>query len=253
MKKTIIVILAALVVPFVALAESGVEAQWERGNRLYSAGDYNGAILTYDSIVNEGIESAALYYNLAGACFKAGRNGQAILNYHRSLRLDPSNEDALHNLAYAESFVKDNIDEIPTGFLSRTMTAIGRCMSVDGWGRSSLVALGVVLLAAGLFVLSQSRRLRKVGFSVGLVALVALVATLSFGASSRRELLSEEEAIVLVSASSVKASPEMTSKDLFVLHEGTKVDVLDSFGEWSEIRIADGNKGWIRTSAIEII
>lgn len=253
MKKTIILILAAVVMPFVAWAEGDVDAQWDRANRLYSAGDYNGAIVTYDSIVNQGLQSAPLYYNLAGACFKAGRNGHAILNYHRALRLDPSNEDVAHNLAYVESFVKDNIDEIPTGFLSRTMTSLRRTLSADAWGVCSIVALGVMLVAAGLFVLAQRRRLRKAGFVVAIVSLLVTIGAMIFGSAARSELLSENEAVVLDSATSVKASPEATSKDLFVLHEGTKVEVLDSYGDWNEIRIADGNKGWILTSAIEII
>lgn len=253
MKKTIILLMVALWMPQLVGASVDVEAVWERGNRLYSAGDYNGAIMAYDSIASEGLQSAALYYNLGGACFKAGRNGLAILNYHRALRLDPSNEDAAHNLAYAESFVRDNIDVIPTGFVERSMTSLRRGMSVDAWGVWSLVTFGVMLLSLGFYILSQSRQLRKTGFIVAAVMLVGFVVTLSFGAAARSEVLSEDEAVVLVSASSVKASPEASSKDLFVLHEGTKVEVLDSYGQWSEIRIADGNEGWILSSAIEII
>lgn len=254
MKKTIISFLFALWMPCVMMgATTDVEAMWERGNMLYSAGDYNGAMLTYDSIVNEGLRSAELFYNLGGACFKSGKNGQAILNYHRAQRLDPSNEDIAHNLAYAESFVKDKIDEISTGFFSRTTLFVRRMMSADAWGVLSLVALGFVLTAVGFYLLSQRRGVRKAGFIVALVSLVVLVVAISNGSAARRELLAEDEAVVLASASSVKASPERESKDLFVLHEGTKVEVLGSYGEWSEIRIADGNKGWILTSAVEII
>lgn len=254
MKKIVILMMAALWAPLAFASEgANVAAMWERGNGLYSAGDYNGAILTYDSIVNEGWQSAALYYNLGGACFKAGRNGLAILNYHRALRLEPSNDDVAYNLAYAESFVRDNIDVIPTGVVERLMTSIRRLMSADGWGVASLVALGLAFVAAGFYILAQSRRLRKWGFFVALAALVVFFCSLGFGGAARGQLLAQDEAVVLMSASSVKASPEESSKDLFILHEGTKVEVLDSFGEWSEIRIADGNEGWIRTSAIELI
>ena len=253
MKKTIILLLATLWMPRVFGETIDVEAVWERGNRLYAAGDYNGAILTYDSIVNEGLQSADLYYNLAGAYFKAGQNGQAILNYNRALRLDPSNDDVAHNLAYVESFTKDNIDTIPVDFMERSGNWLRRLMSADGWGVWSLVMLGVALVAGGFFILAQRRRVRKTGFFVSLVSLVAFIFCLVLGGAARRELLSESEAIVLDTATSVKASPEQNSKDLFILHEGTKVEVLDEFGEWSEIRIADGNEGWIRSSSIEII
>lgn len=257
MKRIIITILSTLLFAGAAAAaeptELNVKELWQRGSTLYSAGDYNGAVATYDSIVSEGWESAPLYYNLAGAYFKAGKTGEAILNYHRALRLDPSNKDAAYNLAYAESFVKDRIEQVPEFAPSRWIGVASRMMSADGWGVLSLVALGVMLAAVLFYLLSASRRIRKCGFVVALVALVALVGSLSFGASARGRLLAEDEAVVLSSAAVVKASPERTSKDLFILHEGTKVEVLDSFGEWTEIRIADGNEGWIRTTSIEVI
>lgn len=254
MKRNILTIIALTLLTFVVSAqESNVEELWQRGATLYSAGDYNGAVATYDSIRNEGWESAPLYYNLAGAYFKAGKTGEAILNYHRALRLDPSNKDAAYNLAYAESFVKDRIEQVPEFAVSRWMTMLSRSLSANGWGVMSLVALAVMLGAILLYRLSMRRSLRKGGFVVALVSLAVVVGSIAFGAGARSRLLSDDEAVVLSSAAVVKASPERTSKDLFILHEGTKVEVLDSFGEWTEIRIADGNEGWIRTTSIEII
>lgn len=226
---------------------------WARGNRLYSAGDYNGAVASYDSIVNAGWESAPLYYNLAGAYFKAGKSGKAILNYRRAARLDPSNDNIAYNLAYAESYVKDKIDEVPQFMGRKWVRVIGNLMSPDGWAVLSLVALGVMLASVVFYILAQRRAIRKCGFVTAVVMAVVLIVSVSFGISGRNQLLRNDEAVVLSSAAVVKASPERTGKDLFILHEGTTVVVIESFGEWSEIRIADGNEGWIRTSAIEII
>lgn len=253
MKKTIL-IFVAMCLSLASFGES-VDRQvlWERGNHLYSAGDWNGAVATYDSIVNEGWESADLYYNLAGANFKAGKKGKAILNYYRAQRLAPGDDDIAYNLAYAQSFVKDKIEAVPEFALSRWMGSVARVMSADKWGVSALICLGVTLVAAGFYLLSARRKVRKTGFVVALVMLVATILSISFGADSRKELTSQDEAVVLSTAAVVKASPEKSGKDLFILHEGTKVEVLDAFGEWSEIRIADGNEGWIRTSAIEVI
>lgn len=252
MKKIISTLLISLV-SLVAIAGAGSEELWERGNRLYTAGDYNGAIATYDSIVNSGLESAPLYYNLAGAYFKAGKNGKAILNYHRAARLDPSNEDIEHNLAYAESRVVDKIESVPGSTVGRWFDGAARLFSADGWGVLSLVMLGLVIALLLFYLLSERRRVRKVGFFVGLVAIVCLVLSVALGLSARGKLLDDTEAIVLSTASSVKASPDRSGKDLFILHEGTKVEVLDSFGDWTEIRIADGKEGWILSSAIEVI
>mgnify|MGYP003288327367 CR=1 FL=1 len=229
------------------------EVLWQRGNRLYTAGDYNGAVATYDSIVKCGVESAALYYNIAGAYFKAGKSGKAILNYHRSLRLDPANDDAAYNLAYAESFTKDRIEEVPRSAVSRWFARAARIMSESCWAAVSLVALAVLLSAILFYQLSARRKVRKGGFVVALMAVVVLAVSITFGASARHQIMVDNEAIVLSSAAVVKASPDRTSKELFILHEGTKVEVLSEFGEWSEIRIADGNEGWIRTTSIEKI
>lgn len=252
MKRILSTVLLSLV-SFVAVAGVSAEELWERGNRLYAAGDYNSAIASYDSIVNEGLQSAPLYYNLAGAYFKAGKNGKAILYYHRAARLDPANEDIEHNLAYAENCVVDKIESVPTSSVRRWLGGISRSMSADGWGIFSLVMLGIVLACLLFYLLAERRKIRKWGFFVGLVALVMLITSFSFGLSSRRRLLDESEAIVLSTASAVKASPDSNGKDLFVLHEGTKVEVLDSYGDWTEIRIADGKEGWIVSSAIEVI
>lgn len=252
MKKIISTLLISLV-SLVAIAGAGSEELWERGNRLYTAGDYNGAIATYDSIVNSGLESAPLYYNLAGAYFKAGKNGKAILNYHRAARLDPSNKDIEHNLAYAESRVVDKIESVPGSTVGRWFDGAARLFSADGWGVLSLVMLGLVIASLLFYLLSERRRVRKVGFFVGLVAIVCLVLSVALGLSARGKLLDDTEAIVLSTASSVKASPDRSGKDLFILHEGTKVEVLDSFGDWTEIRIADGKEGWILSSALEVI
>lgn len=229
------------------------KALWERGNRLYSAGDWNGAVATYDSIVNQGWESAALYYNLAGACFKAGKKGEAILNYHRAERLAPSDGDIAYNLAYAESFVKDKIEVVPEFILARWARSVGNLMGADAWGVVTLALLGVMLVAVLFYLLALRRGIRKWGFGVAVVAAVALVCSLGFGGGARRRLVSDSEAVVLSAAAVVKASPERTGKDLFILHEGTTVEVLDRYDEWSEIRLTDGNEGWIRTASIEII
>lgn len=253
MKKIFLAIVAMMVAGATFATEIDTNALWERGNRLYSAGDWNGAVATYDSIVNEGWESAPLYYNLAGAHFKSGSRGEAILNYHRAQRLAPADGDIAYNLAYAESFVKDKIDVVPEFVFARWLGSVKRIMSADAWGVVALVALGVMLVAVGFYLLALRRGIRKAGFVVAIVALVVTVGAVSFGGAARKALVSDSEAVVLSTAAVVKASPEKTGKDLFILHEGTKVEVLDTFGEWSEIRIADGNEGWIRTSAIEVI
>lgn len=226
---------------------------WERGNTLYTNGDYNGAIAAYDSIVNQGLGSAKLYYNLGNAYFKAGRTGKAIVFYNRALKLAPSDSDTAYNLAYANTYVKDKIDAVPEFFVARWVRSLRNLLGSNAWAVISLVLLALTLALTGIYLLSERRRVRKAGFFSAIAALILTIITFSFAATERHAILDSSEAIVLSSAVSVKSSPDRTSKDIFILHEGTKVTVLDRFGDWTEIRIADGNEGWVVNSSIETI
>ncbi|MBP3383487.1 MAG: SH3 domain-containing protein [Tidjanibacter sp.] len=226
---------------------------WERAGTLYTAGDYNGALMVYDSISSAGWASAKLFYNMGNAYFKSGKIGEAILYYNKAQKLAPADDDVAYNLAYANSFVKDKIEVVPEFFLKEWLSKVSNLMSSDSWAIFSLVALALTLTFGLVYLLGAKRRVRKVGFVVALVGAVVTIATGGFAAAERRDVLDCSEAVVVSSAAAVKSSPDRTSKDIFILHEGTKVKVLDTYGAWNEIRIADGNEGWISSSAIIII
>lgn len=251
------VAVAVALIALVATAQGAnnqqAQEQWHRANTLYTAGDYNGAVMTYDSIVNQGLVSDKLFFNLANAYFKAGKTGEAILYYHKAAKLAPNDEDIQYNLAYAQSFIKDKIDEVPQSAIGRLVDNTRNLTSSDGWAVLSLVMLGLTLLCGVVYLVVVKRSARKAGFVGAIVSLILTVVCVAFGAAERHATLAANEAVVLSSAAAVKSSPERTSKDIFILHEGTKVEVLDTFGQWREIRIADGNKGWIQQSAIALI
>ncbi len=94
---------------------------------------------------------------------------------------------------------------------------------------------------------------RKVGFVAAVVFTVLFVFAVVFAAVEKRELTQASEAIVMVQAASVKSAPEKEGSDIFILHEGTKVEVLSSYDGWTEIMIADGNKGWVPADSVELI
>lgn len=228
-------------------------AHWEVGNQAYIDGAYDRAIEEYRAIVDGGHYSVRLYYNLANAYFKSGEIGNAILFYHRALRLAPANDDIRHNLALAEAQTKDRIAEVPEFFLNRWMRSLRNSMSCTAWSVLSIVAFAMLAAFALLFLLAQRISNRKVGFYGALCALLLFVATTTFAVSLRNDMLTRDEAVVLSSAISVKSSPDRSATDLFVLHEGTTLRILTSWGEWREVVIADGKKGWIEAKYIEQI
>ncbi len=253
MKRTIILTTLLLMSVVVgATAQTSVE-RWESGNKAYIEGNYDKAIEEYTAILDGGEYSMKLYYNLANAYFKIGANGKAILYYNKALRIAPSQEDIRHNLALAEAQTKDRIAVIPEFFLNRWLRTVRNSMSCMAWSVLSLVAFGVLLAFALLFLLASRLRWRKLGFYGALCAFVLFVATTSFAISSRNDMLSHNEAIVMGSAISIKSSPDRSATDLFVLHEGTTVKVLSEVDEWVEVVIADGKKGWTESKNIEEI
>ena len=227
--------------------------RWEAGNKAYSAREYGKAIAEYKAILDGGEYSVELYYNLANAYFKADSVGKAILYYNKALRVDPSQEDVLHNLAFAEARTKDKVAEMPEFFFGRWMRSLRNAMSCTAWSVLSLVSFGILLAFAVLFLLASGIRVRKVGFFGALCALLFAITTTAFALSSRRDMLSHDEAIVMASAISIKSSPDRSATDLFVLHEGTKVRIVSVVDDWFEVALVDGKKGWIEKRNVEEI
>ena len=236
-----------------AIADDDPDQLWEAANAAYGAGDYDRAAELYEAIAEKNLHSAALYYNLANALFKKNELGRAILYYNRALRLAPADEDIRHNMEYAERMTKDNIEAVPEFFLNSWLRSLRGSMGCTAWTLLSLVMFAAMCALGLVYLLSQRIATRKTGFYGMMAALVLFVATTLFAWSERRAILDRDEAIVIGSAVSVKSSPDRSATDLFVLHEGTKVTVGATLDGWAEIRIADGNKGWIEIGRIERI
>ena len=75
-----------------------------------------------------------------------------------------------------------------------------------------------------------------------------------FANSQKNDLENRKGAIIMESAVSVKSTPAKNGTDLFILHEGTKVTIIDnSMRDWKEVRVADGKRGWVEAKQIEVI
>ena len=226
---------------------------WERGNQSYIDGDYAAAVTAYQAIENRGYSSSRLYYNMGNAYYKQGQIGRAILYYNRALVISPSMDDARHNLEIAEAQTKDNIAVVPEFFLNRYMRTLRSAISCSAWSVMSVAFFGVMLLFLLIFLLGSRIKVRKVGFYGAVVSLLLFVVVTIFGVSARNSIIDRPAAIVMSSAISVKSSPDRAATDLFVLHEGTKVEVSSEVDGWSEITIADGKKGWTESAHLERI
>lgn len=235
------------------MAQQTSTERWEMGNKAYMEGAYDKAIEEYCAILEGGEYSLELYYNLANSYFKMENIGKAILYYNKALRIAPSQEDVLHNLAIAETRTKDKITAVPEFFLHRWMRVVRNSVSCNAWGALSVLFFALILTFVLLFLLASRLGVRKAGFYGALCSLLLFVATTAFAISSRNDILTKDEAVVMSSAISVKSSPDRSATDLFVLHEGTKLRIVAEFDEWIEVVIADGKKGWTERKNIETI
>ncbi len=231
-----------------------LDSLWTAGVQAYTDGKFADASTAWTSIEESGQKSAKLYYNLGNAWFKQGNYPKAILNYERALRLDPSYSDARYNLEFTGNFVQDKIEPVPEFILKSVARKVCYVMSSNVWAVIFLVLLAASLMMGLLFLLGSSVGKRRTGFYCGIVLLLLSAGALSFSAWQKSDSMKTDTAIVMSPVSSVKSSPSSgSSKDLFVVHEGTKVTILDEVGTWKNISLADGRQGWIPAADLEVI
>ena len=231
-----------------------LDSLWNAGVAAYSLADWDGAADAWGMIASTGMVSPELYNNLGNVAFRRGELGEAVLNYSRALKLDPSCQDARHNLDFVQERLQDRIDPVPEFFLKTFFRRLSYLLSSDAWAVVSLVLLAGLLGMLLIFLLGKSPSARKTGFFAGLAVLLCLIVSVLCASRQRRDYLYDTEAVVMRAVVSVKSSPGSTeAKDLFILHEGTVVKVLDSVGDWNNVRLADGREGWLQTDAVTII
>lgn len=244
-----------LSIPAASFAQDLLPVAWTSGCEAYAAGDPGAALVEWKKIEDEGKVSADLYYNMGCASFKLGDLSHSVLYFERALKEDPSHPDAKANLDYVGTFLQDRIEEVPEFFLVGWIKAFEGSMKSDGWAVLALVMFALFLAGASVFLLSGRRgRAGRAGFFSAIVSVLLCVLFLSFASNLRREASSERRAVVVAGVSAVRSAPDSnTGTDLFILHEGARVDILDSIGEWYNVSLSDGRQGWISAGEIEII
>ena len=245
--KTLLV-LAVCCSSFTAFAVTKGEA-----DSAYVRGEYQQAIKDYETLLKRGA-SADLYYNLGNAYYRTENITQAVLNYERALLLSPGDRDIRFNLQIAQSKTIDKIVPESEMFFFTWYKSLVNLMSVDGWARTALVSLALVIILLLVYLFSDHLGLRKIGFFGGIVLLILFVLSNIFAWQQKQNLLFRKGAIVITPSVTVKSTPANNGTDLFILHEGTKVSIKDgSMKDWKEIRIADGKEGWIESKQLEEI
>ncbi len=249
MKKIVLFFL----IQCIGLTVYAQESVIKEADAAYQTENYAKAIELYEKVLKENGESADIYYNLGNAYYKMGKVAPAILNYERSLVLEPGDSDARFNLQIAKQKTVDKIEPIGEFFLSRWFHSIQNLGGVDSWAKLGVFCFILFIGCLILFFFSKWVRLKKVGFYVGIVLLLIVIFANIFAKNQKDELLNRMHAIVFTPTVTVKSSPDASGTDLFILHEGTKLLIKSTLGDWSEVQIEDGNIGWIPNKDIEKI
>jgi tetratricopeptide (TPR) repeat protein len=220
----------------------------------YSEGVFGTALEEYRFIIDSlGKESVALYYNMGNAAFKRNDLAAAILFYEKALKLEPNDEDILFNLGLANSRIPDKIEAVPEVFLVKWYKEIAHWITPDQWAWTTIILLGLALILLALYFISYNIAIRKTGFWLGIILLIVCIFSFTVSFQTTQNLKEHNTAIVFSASVTVKSSPEKSSTEIFVLHEGSKVWILETVNDWYKIKIANGSVGWIQKEDLELI
>ena len=245
----IITIVISLAVSFAAFAQQELTQQ---ADSAYMRDDFKGALSAYTDLQQKYGTSSWLYYNIGNCQYRLGHPGLAIVNYERALRMDPFNDDARTNLEFVNTKITDDPGDRGM-FISKTLSAIATSMPANLWASIALASFIIFLGAVAIYIFSSNVRLRKIGFFGGLILVIGCIAANV-----------TNEAVVTVPSTLLSTSPRVPkdrTEEAMLLHEGTKIEILDSITTridsatvvWYDVRVDNDHRAWIRGSDVTII
>jgi tetratricopeptide (TPR) repeat protein len=250
--KAYIALIFAFACSFSAIAETTSVAE-----QAFRDGDFARSAELFEQIIAQGIaenkESAQLYYNLGNAYFRQNELGKAILNYERAFLLNPGDSDIRHNLRFARAHTTDRIEQSGNALVTNWVNSIRNLFSSNRWAAAGITFFLLFLGCIAVFMFVRLVWARKTAFYAGIVIFFLMIAANTFSFRQKNERINRDFAIVMLSGISIQASPDASSSELFRLHEGTKVRIRNSDGNWYEIEIDNGSVGWTLKQNVERI
>jgi tetratricopeptide (TPR) repeat protein len=251
--RNILVLIILVIAVDKAYTQEDRYEKFNKGVEYYSASNYEEALREWIELYDTGSRSATLNYNIANAYFKMNNIPGALLFYERALLLKPADNSINYNLQIARSLVVDKFEEIPEFFLVKWYNFLSLLLSTNSWAVISIVSFVLFLILLSLYIYSSKYRLKVLGFWTAIILLTVSVLSLTFTVRNKSLVYDSRQAIIFAPSVNGKSSPDNSGTDLFVLHEGSKVSIEDTVGEWYEIKLSDGNRGWVPSNSLTII
>ncbi len=244
MKKYIVILI--LIFQF-----SSAQTAFEKGNQLYQKENYTEAINNYESVLESGEHSADLYFNLGNCYYKLHKVAPAIFNYEKALQLNPNDEEIKTNLDFARKMTIDDIKVVPKVGFTKLINDFTSSYYYDTWAWIAVVlAFAFLTFFVGYYVSGTAFK-KRIFFSGMFFLFLGIAVSVSSGIYEKNRIASEKPAILFSENASVKGEPKATSPETILLHEGTKVYVLESIANWKKIQLTDESTGWINEDAIK--
>lgn len=224
---------------------------FQKGNTLYNEGKYDQAIEAYNNILETQNHSAAIYFNLANAHYKLNNIAPSVYYYEKALQLAPNDTDIKNNLSFAKNMTIDAIDTLPQTGFAKLGKKITHAFSFDGWAKLAVAFVFLFVILFLMYYFSNSTIKKRLTFIASNLSLLVMLITLALAFNKYALDKKDKPAIVFVQESKVKSEPNTRSEESFRLHEGTKVQILDTVKDWKKIKLTDGKTGWVLANDIK--
>jgi hypothetical protein len=250
MNRAWVILMAVMIVPDLSATPDSL---FQKAIGQYQEGEYEVSLQVFSEIIDQGHESPDLYYNMGNAAFRSNNIGQAILYYEKALKMEPSHEDAAHNLEFVARYRVDTFEEVPELFIRTWWGMLVKALSERAWSLITLFCFLIILAGVLFYLFSNKLAIKKVGFISAIVSVFLFILTLSSALTRHRSMVQPQSGIVLSPSVVVRSSPSESGTELFILHEGTKIRVNEEVSGWHNIKVIDGREGWILSRDFESI
>jgi len=253
MLKRLCYLLVFIVLPLLSFGNDDAVTLFKKANDLYAKSQYKDALSMYQQITRDDYQSAPVYFNMGNASYKMGDIPSALLYYEKAHKLSPGDEDINFNLMYVNLKTTDKIDAAPEFFLSRWWQGFMLSFSAKVLSVWSIVFIFLGSGALTLYFFANSVAFKKGSFYTAIILYFLGVISIFITSRQLSYFDDHKQAIVFSNSVNVKSGPVDKSGTLFVIHEGTKVDITSNNNGWMKVTLANGNEGWIKASDVKEI
>ena len=224
---------------------------FNKGNSAYNEGNFEKAISHYNSILEKGKHSSDLYFNMGNAYYRLNRVAESIFYYEKAKQLDPSSDKIKLNSSFAENMTIDSIEELPKSQIEEIKIKVFRILSDRNWAILTVILSWLFLVMFSLYLFNNKSNTKRTFFSLSSICLFVLIFSLSVSYLSQKEKESNQFAIIFSNQLNIWPEPNERGEIKFILHKGTKVNLLENLEEWKKIRIANGSEGWVKNPELK--